>query len=348
MSKVLALVKVAKGKGLVELRNVPVPSLPDDHVMIEVKAAGLCGTDLHVFHDEFPYYPPVVLGHEFSGEIVEVGAGVNRWQVGERVVAEPHTLACGVCADCRMGNLQLCPDRRSIGWGIDGAFTHFLPMPARLLHRIPEQVSFDEAALAEPMAVAVRAVMLRSKVEPGDVVVVQGPGPIGLLAALVAKAGGASRVIVLGMGEDAKVRLRVAREIGVDYVINLDKSPNAVEFVQDLTNGRGADLVVEAAGAPAAVVDSIHMVRRQGRIAALGLTGKAMLEFPWDVFISKSCEIKATFSTTYNSWARSLSLMGSRVIDVRPLISQRVPLENWQAAFEMLSNKECVKCLLLP
>lgn len=343
-----ALVKVAKGEGLVELREVPVPPLPDDHVMIEVKAAGVCGTDLHIFHDLFPYYPPVVLGHEFSGEIVEVGARVKGWQVGERVVAEPHTLACGLCADCRMGNLYLCPHRRSIGWGIDGAFARFLPMPARLLHRIPEGISFDEAALAEPLAAAVRAVLLNSKVEPGDVVVVQGPGPIGLLAAMAAKAGGASKVVVFGAGEDAKVRLPIANQVGVDHAINLNELPDAVQFVKDLTSGRGADLVVEAAGVAAAVVNSIHMVRRQGRIAVLGLTGKSKIEVPWDEAAFKACEIKFTFSTTYDSWARSLSLLGSRTIDVRPLITKRVPLEDWLAAFEILENKEGVKCLLVP
>ena len=343
-----ALVKFAKGKGMVELREVPVPLLPDDHVMIEVKAAGVCGTDLHIFHDLFPYYPPVVLGHEFSGEIVEVGAKVKGWQIGERVVAEPHTRACGVCADCRMGNLHLCPDRRSIGWGIDGAFAPFLPMPARLLHRIPEGISFDEAALTEPMAVAVRAVLLNSRVEPGDVVVVQGPGPIGLLAAMAAKAGGASQVIVFGAGEDAKVRLPVASQVGVDHAINLSELPDAVQFVKDLTDNRGADLVVEAAGVAAAVVNSIHMVRRQGRVAVLGLTGKSMIEIPWDVAGFKACEIKFTFSTTYDSWARSLSLMESRTIDVRPLITKRAPLEEWPAVFEMLENKEGIKCLLIP
>jgi L-iditol 2-dehydrogenase len=345
---VKSLVKIAKGEGLVELRDIPKPGLPDDHVMIEVKAAGVCGTDLHIFHDQFPYYPPVVLGHEFSGEIVEVGGKVRGWQVSERVVAEPHTLACGMCGYCRMGNLHLCPHRRSIGWGIDGAFARYLPMPAHLLHRIPDGVGFDEAALTEPLAVAVRAVMMNSRVEPGDVVVVQGAGPIGLLAAMAARASGASRVVVFGVGEDARVRLPVARQVGVDHAINLSEMPDPVQFVEELTDGRGADLVVEAAGATSAVVNSIRMVRRQGRIAAVGLTGSPSIEIPWDAAVIQACEIKFTFSTTYDSWARSLSLMSSRTIDVRPLITRQVPLEDWRTAFEMLESKEGIKCLLVP
>jgi L-iditol 2-dehydrogenase len=343
-----ALVKIAKGEGLVELRDVPTPSLPDDHVMIEVKAAGVCGTDVHIFHDEFPYYPPVILGHEFSGEVVETGANVKGWEIGERVVGEPHTKACGFCADCRMGNLHLCVHRRSIGWGIDGSFAPFLAMPAYLLHRIPDALSLDEAALAEPVAVATRAVLLRSKVEPGDTVVVHGPGPIGLLAAMMAKAGGASQVILFGMGADAQLRLPVAKQVGVDHVINVAELTDPVQMVRDLTAGRGADLVIEAAGVADTIVNSIRMVRREGRLAILGLTGKSKVEIPWDEAVVKACEVKFTFSTTYDSWARSLSMMASRTIDVRPLITRRFNLYDWLTAFQMSERKYAVKCLLIP
>lgn len=343
-----ALVKVAKGVGLVEIQDVPTPSLPDDHVMIEVKAAGVCGTDVHIYHDLYPYYPPVILGHEFSGEIVEIGANVKDWKIGDRVVGEPHTKACRLCPDCRMGNLHLCVHRRSIGWGIDGAFAPFLAMPVHLLHRIPEEVSFDEAALAEPVACATRGVLLRSKVDPGDTVVVHGPGPIGMLAAMMAKAGGARQVILFGMGADARVRLPVGKQVGVDHVINVADVTDPVKLVLDLTAGRGADLVVEAAGVADAIVNSIRMVRREGRLLVLGLTGKPKIEVPWDEAVVKACEVKFTFSTNYDSWARSLAMMASRIIDVRPLITRRFNLYDWLSAFQMSENKEAVKCLLIP
>ena len=160
-----ALMKVAKGPGNIEVRDIPRPTLPGpDWVIIEVKAAGVCGTDLHIWHDQYPYWPPVVMGHEFSGVIAEAGDGVRGFQVGDRVVAEPHSLACGVCPLCRQGKVQICASKRSPGWGIDGAFTDYVAMPYHLLHRIPDNLSFELAALAEPMAITVHQVSERSVV----------------------------------------------------------------------------------------------------------------------------------------------------------------------------------------
>ena len=211
-----ALVKTQKGKGFVELLDVPEPVAGPGEVLIEVKACGICGTDVHVLHDEFPYRPPVILGHEFSGEIVGLGPGASLYKVGDRVVGEPHTQACGQCYLCRTGNIQICKSKRSPGWGIDGAFARYLKMPERLLHRIPENVSFDTAAVVEPAANTVHDVIERAKVEAGDFVVVVGPGPIGLLAGMTARAGGARRVVVIGTKQDEAVRLAKAREIGFD------------------------------------------------------------------------------------------------------------------------------------
>src|SRR3990172_7629700 len=159
----LALVKLQKGKGFLKLKEVETPKIVADEVLIEVKAAGICGTDIHVKNDEFPYWPPVILGHEFSGKIVEIGSKVDSYEVGDRVVAEPHTLACGKCYLCRTGNIQICSSKRSIGWGIDGAFTKYIKMPEKLLHKIPDKVSYEHAAVVEPTANVVHDVLERSK-----------------------------------------------------------------------------------------------------------------------------------------------------------------------------------------
>jgi D-arabinose 1-dehydrogenase-like Zn-dependent alcohol dehydrogenase len=141
--KMLALVKTGKGKGLVELKEAPIPLINENEVLIEVNAAGICGTDLHIYHDEFLYWPPVILGHEFAGVIAAKGDDVTDWDVGDRVVGEPHTLACGKCWLCRTGNRQICPKKRSPGWGIDGCFAKYMRYPEpELLHRIPETLSF--------------------------------------------------------------------------------------------------------------------------------------------------------------------------------------------------------------
>ena len=343
----LALVKTQRGDGFLELREVPVPKIEADEVLIEVKAAGICGTDVHVKHDEFPYWPPVVLGHEFSGVIVKAGADVEGYKVGDRVVAEPHTKACGKCYLCRTGNIQICSAKRSPGWGIDGAFAKYIKMPERLLHRIPEGMSFEEAALVEPLANVVHDVLERGRVEPEDFVVVMGPGPIGLMAAMVAKAGGARAVMVVGTPGDEEMRLRVAREIGIDHVVNLMKE-DPVAKTLGLTDGRGADMVVEASGAEPAINMAVDLIRKKGRITVIGMTGKEEIQFAWDKAIFKVCDIMFNLSTSYTSWDRAISLVANGKVNVRAIISHREPLERWESVFMEVEDQKALKALLIP
>ncbi len=342
-----ALVKTAKGVGNLELRDVPEPRPAPDQVLIEVKAAGICGTDIHVKHDEFPYWPPVILGHEFAGEVVEVGPEATGWQVGDRVVGEPHTLACGKCWLCRTGNIQICPDKRSPGWGIDGAFAKYLAYPPHLLHRIPDNLSYIEAALAEPTANIVTDVLERGKVEPEDFVVVLGPGPIGLIAAMATRAEGARTVMVVGTDADEALRLKTARELGIDHVVNLQQE-NPVEKCLELTGGRGADLVVECSGAAPAIAGTVDYVRKLGRICAVGLTGKKPVQLDWDKFQGKVCTITFNMSTFYTSWDRALSLLALGKVNARAVITHEFPLADWEQAFEAVENLSALKAVLVP
>ncbi len=341
-----ALVKTQKGVGFVELQDRPVPSPSKGEVLIEVKACGICGTDLHIFHDQFPYWPPVILGHEFSGEIVEVGRDVKGFKVGTRVVGEPHTEACGTCYLCRTGNIQICPMKRSPGWGIDGALARYLCMPEILLHRIPDNLSFDDAALVEPTANTVHDVIERAGIQAGDFVVVLGPGPIGLLAALTARAAGAWHVLVVGAPGDEAIRLRKARELGFQTV-NLGNA-NPRDVVSEMTSGRGADLVVECSGAPTAIASTVDLVRKKGKICAIGLTGNENVQFPWNQAAFKVCDIVFNLSTSYTSWDRTINLIAGGLIPVRELISHRLPLKSWKHAFQELEAQRALKILLIP
>ncbi len=343
----IALQKVAKGVGNIEVRDVPEPSPEPGWVKIEVKAAAICGTDLHIRHDKFPYWPPVTLGHEFSGVIAELGEGVDDWQLGERVVAEPHSLACGKCWLCRTGSPQICGEKRSPGWGIDGAFAKYIVMPAHLLHRLPDSVSFDAGALVEPTCNTVPAVLERAKVQPEDIVVVMGPGPIGLLSAQVAKAGGAREVVIVGTPGDAELRLPVAEKVGIDHVLNLVET-DPMEFVMDLTDGRGADLVVDCSGAQPAINACIAMVRKQGRMCQIGMTGKDDISVTWDAAIFKGIDIYFNISTSYTSWDRSISMIEKGKIDVESLITHREPIEKWEEVFDALEEQQGIKALLIP
>lgn len=343
----IALYKTSKGVGNLELREAPVPTPKPSEVLIEVKAAGICGTDVHIKHDQFPYWPPVILGHEFSGQIVETGSEVVNFSIGDRIVGEPHTRACGKCELCRTGNIQLCSQKRSPGWGIDGAFTKYLVMPDHLLHKIPDQLSYEEAAVVEPAANVVQDVLERARVEPDDTVVVCGPGPIGLLAVMAARAGGAGRVILIGTQADEAVRLPIARRIGVDEVILADQQ-DPVQAVLDLTGGRGADLVVEASGSPKAIHNTANIVRRLGRICQIGITGRPEISFPWDTAGWKVCTIYFNLSTGYTCWDRTIGLMASKKISAQEIITHTYRLNQWQEAFEAIETLQAVKVLFIP
>jgi len=343
----IGLFKITKGPGNMELRETPVPHPKPDEALLEIKAAGICGTDVHIKHDCFPYWPPVIMGHEFSGEIVEVGTEVGKFKVGDRVVGEPHTKACGKCELCRTGNIQICAQKRSPGWGINGAFARYLCMPEYLLHKIPDSLSYDEAAFVEPAANVVQDVLERGQVVANDTVVVIGPGAIGLAALMSAKAAGAGKLIIVGTKADEAKRLPIAKEIGVDAVILADQQ-DAVAEVHKLTDGRGADLVVEASGAAPAIASAVGMVRRLGRITQIGLTGQSQISFPWDAASWKVCTIIFNLSTAYTCWDRTIGLMANKKIDASKVITHRLPLEEWEKAFELVETMQGLKVLLIP
>jgi L-iditol 2-dehydrogenase len=343
----IGLYKTAKGPGNMELREAPIPKPGPTEVLIEVKAAGICGTDIHIMHDKFPYWPPVIMGHEFSGEIVETGTGVTEFQVGQRVVGEPHTRACGMCELCRTGNIQICASKRSPGWGVDGAFARYIVMPQHLLHLIPDELSAQAAALVEPVANVVQDVLERVTILPNDCVVVIGPGPIGLMALMCARAVSVGKLIIVGTTGDLKSRLPVAEQIGVDAVLLADKE-DVVTRVQALTHGRGADVVIEASGAPKAVYATAGMVRKLGVISQIGLTGVEDVPFPWDMAAKKACTLVFNMSTAFTCWDRAIGMLSSGAIDSDLIITDVHPLAEWQEAFRRIESMEAIKALLVP
>ncbi len=342
-----ALVKKAKGKGQIELMDYPVPQIREGYVRIKIKAAGICGSDLKIYDDDHPYYPPVVLGHEFSGVIEEMGSGVEGWRTGERVVSEVHGLVCGRCRFCLSGEKHVCPSKRALGWGIDGAFAEYVSVPSWLLHKIPEQISFEEAAVMEPLAIAIHGVLERARVEPEDVVVVLGCGPVGLLALQIAKAEGASKVFVTGITQDEKLRLKLARELGADRTINVEKE-DPVAVVKESTGGVGADLVVEVSGAPQAIAQGFRIVRTHGRFLAIGIPAVQEVPIAWKETVFRAPSLIFHFSSCYSSWERGLSLLERKKVNVKPLISEILPLKDWERGLALAKSGDAIKVLFNP
>ena len=338
-----AVVKTQRGDGHMALLDVEEPRARPGWVVLEVIGGGICGTDVHILHDEHPYWPPVTLGHEFAGRIAEVGEGVEGWRMGDRVVCEPHQGACGVCHLCRRGLVQLCAHKRSPGWGIDGALARLVAVPAHLLHLVPDAVSDRAAVVCEPTAISVSA-LERTGVVPGETVVVLGPGPIGLISAMAARGMGAGRVVVVGRSSSAR-RLEVAGEVGLE-VWNSDEL-DPVEAALDATRGRGADLVVDTSGAGGAIASGVRMLRRRGRLAAVGVSGRDALSFPWDDALFRALDVSFSFSSSYTSWDGALALLASRAVDVEPLVTA-FPLERWNDAFRAVEERSVVKAVLEP
>lgn len=346
-TRMRGVVKTGRGPGLVELRQVPTPAPGPGEVLIRVRAAAICGTDLHIFHDTHPYWPPMILGHEFAGEVAAVGEGATGWAVGDRVVSETSTGSCGVCTLCRNGERQICASKRAPGIGRDGAFADYLVMPAGLLHRVPSGLSLEEAALAEPTAVSVHAVVERAGVRPGDRVVVLGPGPIGLLCLQVARAAGAGLVVVSGTARSARVRLPLARALGADHTVNVAEEDLAAR-VAALTDGAGADVVIETSGAPEAIALMPKLARRLGRLCEVGVVGRPTVPFPWDEAMQKGLTVTFSFSSRHTSWVTALRLLERGQVRTAPLLTGEVPLERWQEGFEAQEEGRAVKSLLRP
>jgi len=340
-----AIMKVAPGVGNVTLREIDEPKVQPGQVKIKVQAAGLCGTDLHILKDEFRSWPPVVLGHEVAGEIVEVGGDVAGLEPGWRVTTETYFTYCGTCRYCRSGQNNLCLNRRSIGSGVNGGFTQYVVVPSRNIHRLPENIDFHAGALTEPLACVVHAVLSTPTVSPGDVAVIAGPGAIGLLTLQVVKAAGA-KAIVLGTDSDEH-RLKLARELGADYVVNVQKD-DPKTLVADLTEGGfGADVVYECSGAGPAAAQLLTLVRRRGCYVQIGLFGKPVA---WDLDQLCYKELLATGSNASvpSSWNRAIQLMAEGKVRTDALITHIFDITDWEKAFGTFEDKTGIKTLLKP
>ncbi len=340
-----AIMKVAPGVGNVEVREIPEPQPGPGQVKMRIGAAGLCGTDLHIFKDEFRSWPPVVLGHEVAGEIVELGEGVQGLAPGMRVTSETYFSYCGKCRSCRAGHTNLCLERRSIGSAVNGGFTAYLVVPARNIHELPATVDFRAGALTEPLACVVHATLTTPTIAPGDVAVIAGPGAIGLLTLQVVKAAGAT-AIVLGTDADEH-RLALATHLGADAVVNVQRA-DAASLVRDMTEeGLGADVVYECSGAGPAAQQLLTLVRRHGRYVQIGLFGRPVA---WDLdqLVYKELTATGTNASTPPSWQRALELMRTGKVKTEPLITHSFPVTEWEKGFATFEDRSGVKTLFVP
>lgn len=331
----------------VELRELPVPEIGDDDVLLQVEAVGVCGSDLHQFtgKQSWKVNYPVVLGHEFAGVVSRAGRNVRAFKEGDRVASETAAVVPPDSPYVRQGLYNLDPNRLGFGYGVNGAMARFVKVPARCLHSLPDALSFEKASLTEPCCVAYNAVCVNSVIRPGDTVAVIGPGPIGLLCAMMARLAGAGHVVVMGIPADAQ-RLETAKKIGADTVLGAH-GEDAVRWVREYGDGYGLDLVIDAAGVSAALKLALDIVRPGGRITKVGW-GPQPLNFSLDTLVQKAVTLQGSYSHNWPIWEKVISLLGSGRLDLEHILNRVSPLEDWRTSFEEMHSGRIVKAVLKP
>ena len=340
MSESAAVVNYAPEAGSVEIRSVAKPTIGEEDVLVEVAAVGVCGSDLHQWTSShsWPVNYPVVLGHEFAGRIIELGARVQGWSEGDRIASETAAVIDLNNPMSRQGRYNLDPTRKGFGYGVDGAMTQYARVPARCLHRVPESLSLDHAALTEPCCVAYNSVVGNSRINPGDRVLVIGPGTIGILCAAVAKLCGGD-VAVLGLESDS-ARFEIVKKYGCTPLT--DARDWAME-----RDGLGADVIIDAAGVSPTLKLAIDLVRPSGWITKVGW-GPKPLDFSIDPLVQKNVTLQGSFSHHWTIWERVLALLANGQLDVTPIIGGTWGLEDWHEAFETMHDGRIVKSVLKP
>lgn len=340
-----ALIKYAAGDGNVDVFDVAEPSVGENLVKVEVGFCGVCGTDIHVLHDTFRNYPPVILGHEFAGSVVEVGANVTSVAVGEKVAGLGATaVTCGKCEYCLSGNFIFCSNRRGMGHGVNGGFARYVVMRPDQLYRVPEELSLEEAALSEPFAAAIQAVTEVTKVRIGDVALVSGPGPMGLLCLKLLVAEGVKTIVAGTQGDE--VRLEAACRFGASAVIQVGEQ-NLLDAVRQVTGTRGVDVAFECAGHESSVRGCVEALRPMGRYTQVGICGRE-ITFPIDQIFYKQLKLAGSICYTAQTWNRMVKIYAQGRVRINDLISNKLPISEWRTAFDLCTEKRALKVLLYP
>ncbi len=347
MSSMIGLVNYGNEPGSVELREIPVPEIGAEDVLLSVQAVSVCGSDLHQYHGKNSWRVnyPVVLGHEFAGVIAKAGSRVCGFKEGDRVTSETAAVLPHDSALIRRGLYNLDPGRLGFGYGVDGAMAQYVKVPARCLHHVSPSLAMERAALTEPCCVAYNAVCVNSHVRPGDSVAVIGPGPIGLLCAMMAKLSGAGYLAVIGIPADAK-RLEVAVQLGADIVLGAN-GEDILEWVRNFGDGYGVDLVIDAAGVSASLKLALEIVRPAGQITKVGW-GPQPLNFSLDPLVQKAVTLQGSFSHNWPTWEKVLSLLASGKIDLSQILTRVAPLSEWRETFDAMDSGQIVKGVLRP
>lgn len=338
-----ALVKFDKTRAGMGLREVPVPEPSEGEIRLEIRAAGICGSDIHTMNDKRRTAIPVVLGHEFVGVIDKTCGDVGGLKVGDWVTGIPASYHCGKCEYCQKGEITLCPEHESVGVFRNGAMAKYMVMRAATAYKVPDQIP-DKLiyAAAEPLACVVRGIYERMTVNPGDVAVVSGPGTLGLFAIQVLKTKGAY-VIASGLPADEK-RLEKAKTLGADATVQSEEE--LMEAVRAVSP-RGADVAVEAAGVAPSLNACLKVLKIHGQMLELGIIG-GMYNVDMGLIYAKELTVEGSNSTATTTWDITMKLIEEGKVNLEAMTEMRLPLDEWEKGFDAIIEKKAYKVLLIP
>ena len=331
-----------------EIIDVPIPAIGLNDVLIKIKVTSICGTDLHIYEwNEWAQNrirPPLIFGHEFCGEIVEVGKNVSNVKKKDFVSAETH-IVCGRCYQCLHGQAEVCSNLKIIGVDVPGCFAEYIAVPASCLWKNDKKLKPEYASIQEPFGNSVHALFADDKSVEGKTIAVFGCGPTGLLATAIAKASDAKEVIVSDINP---YRLEIARKLGANYLLN-PKDVDVVSKIKDLTEGVGADIVLEMSGNAQAFQSAIKSTRRGGRLTLFGLFNKKIeVDFNDDVIFSGRKIIGITGRKIWRTWEKTAELLSSKKLNIEPIITHKFKLEDYEKGMELMKKGECGKVILYP
>ncbi len=340
-----AIVKQHAGPGA-ELKQVPIPQIGPHEVLIQVKATSICGTDVHIYTwdawAESRVKAPMVFGHEFSGIVVDVGSEVAGIELGDHVSAETH-IVCHQCLQCRTGQYHICQNTQILGVDFSGCFAEFVKMPAENIWKNPEEMPFEHASIQEPMGNAVHTVLAGPV--SGKTVAVVGCGPIGLMAVAVARASGATDVIAMDINP---YRLELAKRVFASLTIHTQQE-DPVKTVMERTGGTGVEVVCEMSGHPVAIQQSLEMLTNGGRMSILSLPTKPVQLDITNQIVFKGVTVQGiTGRKMFETWRQTSSFLHSGQVDVTPLLTHTLPLEEFAQGFDLMIAGQCGKVVLIP
>ena len=340
---------IYKGKGKISVEDVPVPKISEDEILLKVRSASVCATDLKIKefgHFKNPDDKPIILGHEFSGEIVKLGRNVRNLNEGMRISIAPN-IGCGYCRECISGYTNLCEDYEAFGISMNGAFAEFLRVPSKYVSQgnifiLPHNLTFEEGALIEPLAAAFNGTEAAG-ITLSDIVLIIGAGPMGILNLMLAKLRGAQKVIV---SEIIPERIEIAKKFGADFDIN-PKNENLKSALMELSYNRGPDVIIIAASSGKAQEESLDLITRKGRIVFFGglPKGNDVINFKSNVVHYKQVTVTGTTGSSVIQYQKSLELVASKKINLNKLISKKYRLSDAEKAFSSAKSPESLKIL---